>query len=276
MTSKETKSTSYALKDPEVRRTETARLKLQAEVLSQLESKVHSEHGITDPQTILDIGCGTGAYLSTLSGRYPKAQLFGIDHNPTFLEAARTAIASAKFFEGDILDEKQLTKRINQLQPQLIILRFVLQHLTPLGSERLLKTIRSSSPKNSILLIQEPDDSKIEVHPENRDISKLIERAISLQARRGGNRTIGGVLKSQLKSYGFTHINETVANFGSESIGLKNCERIYLPILKSGLDLTDQTAEASNQYRRAETWFSESNANKSFIYPMHILSAHNV
>ena len=41
------------------------------------------------PERILDAGCGAGAQLSLLHGRYPQAHLIGQDHNPDLLNIAR-------------------------------------------------------------------------------------------------------------------------------------------------------------------------------------------
>lgn len=42
-----------------------------------------------EPQTILDVGCGTGIYSQALSRRYRKAQVFSLDLAPRMLLAAR-------------------------------------------------------------------------------------------------------------------------------------------------------------------------------------------
>ena len=44
-----------------------------------------------EPQRILDLGCGTGASLSALHARYPRAQLIGADISPAMLAAGRRA-----------------------------------------------------------------------------------------------------------------------------------------------------------------------------------------
>lgn len=42
-----------------------------------------------DPARILDLGCGTGAALTALGERYPKAQVLGADFNEAMLRAGR-------------------------------------------------------------------------------------------------------------------------------------------------------------------------------------------
>lgn len=43
-----------------------------------------------EPQRVLDLGCGTGASLTALATRYPKAQLLGADFSEAMLGAGRS------------------------------------------------------------------------------------------------------------------------------------------------------------------------------------------
>lgn len=44
------------------------------------------------PQTVVDLGCGTGAGLATMSHRWPQAQLIGVDSSADMLTAARAQL----------------------------------------------------------------------------------------------------------------------------------------------------------------------------------------
>ncbi len=52
------------------------------------------------PETILDIGCGTGRLLSRAGLRWPPAHLVGVDASPGMLEMARRRLPIAAFFTG--------------------------------------------------------------------------------------------------------------------------------------------------------------------------------
>ncbi|MGD1046734.1 MAG: class I SAM-dependent methyltransferase [Bacteroidota bacterium] len=68
--------------------------------------RVHTEmlnvvtNEIAAPNTVLDIGCGTGRLLCKARALYPSAQLFGIDPAEGMVELARGQVPSATIFLG--------------------------------------------------------------------------------------------------------------------------------------------------------------------------------
>lgn len=63
---------------------------------------VLEEIGNDVPDSILDIGCGTGSLLKELSHMYPMAELNGLDISSEMLKRARLAAPSAKFVKSDV------------------------------------------------------------------------------------------------------------------------------------------------------------------------------
>lgn len=57
----------------------------------------------TDLKSLLDVGCGAGAFLSILSKRFPTAKLFGVDFSPSLVEHAQKQLADADIRVADIL-----------------------------------------------------------------------------------------------------------------------------------------------------------------------------
>lgn len=53
--------------------------------------------GIVSPQSILDIGCGTGTLLVQAGHKYPQSLLTGLDAAPAMLAAAREKCPQARF-----------------------------------------------------------------------------------------------------------------------------------------------------------------------------------
>jgi malonyl-CoA O-methyltransferase len=53
------------------------------------------------PQTVLDVGCGSGRALEALHRHYPRARLLGIDRSLNMLEVARRRNEQARFLQCD-------------------------------------------------------------------------------------------------------------------------------------------------------------------------------
>jgi trans-aconitate 2-methyltransferase len=51
--------------------------------------------GLARPQTIVDLGCGTGNVTRLLAGRWPEARIVGVDNSPAMLQEARAATHGA-------------------------------------------------------------------------------------------------------------------------------------------------------------------------------------
>jgi len=57
---------------------------------------------LTDPQSVLDLGCGPGNSTALLRARFPKAELLGVDNAPDMLAAARKSGVAAEWLQADL------------------------------------------------------------------------------------------------------------------------------------------------------------------------------
>lgn len=57
---------------------------------------------VDDPRTVYDLGCGPGNLTQFLRGRWPDAEIIGIDNSPTMLARARDAHPDATWTESDL------------------------------------------------------------------------------------------------------------------------------------------------------------------------------
>ena len=56
---------------------------------------------LVSARKVVDVGCGPGNSTALLVGRYPAAEIAGIDSSPAMLEEARRALPDALFIEAD-------------------------------------------------------------------------------------------------------------------------------------------------------------------------------
>src|SRR5580704_5920515 len=56
---------------------------------------------LVSARKVVDVGCGPGNSTALLVGRYPAAEIAGIDSSPAMLEEARRALPDTLFIEAD-------------------------------------------------------------------------------------------------------------------------------------------------------------------------------
>jgi SAM-dependent methyltransferase len=99
-------------------------------------------------KTVIDIGCGDGAYTSDLKKAMPNVAFTGFDPAAEAIEIAKEKYPSIEFFVGDLLDEQTFPdKRFD-----LAIIRGVIHHLPDAG-----KGIKNGGLLSDKVLIIEPN-----------------------------------------------------------------------------------------------------------------------
>lgn len=91
------------------------------------------------PSLILEVGCGTGKYLSQLAKQLPSAQVVGVDISKDMLEVAKNRhghLSNLRFVQG-AYDETFREKVLQDAKPDMIIFSYMLSMVNP-GWERLL------------------------------------------------------------------------------------------------------------------------------------------
>jgi trans-aconitate 2-methyltransferase len=100
---------------------------------------------------VVDMGCGPGNSTELLVGRYPDADVTGLDSSPAMLEQARERLSKCKFVEAD-LSRWAPTERTDLLFGNAVF-QWVPDHLAVL--RRLLEAL----PAGGVLAVQMPDNT---------------------------------------------------------------------------------------------------------------------
>lgn len=100
------------------------------------------------PQSLLDLGCGTGLALSQLGNLLPHLDLLGVDISDGMLGEAQKRCSKALFFKGDIED----TRFIDGLPKSDVVMSLsVLHHLSDMPLY--LKSLRAAAkPGGTVIL----------------------------------------------------------------------------------------------------------------------------
>jgi ubiquinone/menaquinone biosynthesis C-methylase UbiE len=259
------KSSSYLLNEKKILRKESRRLIKQAQVYFQLERELLKKIIGNTPRTILDAGCGNGAYLSLLSKEFPALETVGFDRNERLLETGKQLCKGTRFELCDLTNSRSVHNALAGISPDFVILRFVLQHLSSAEVVKVLKNLKRNLSRGSKIIIIESAPSTLETIPRCEAISYLYERINLIVKTRGGNRAIASELPSILKRLSFRKMRSYSKDFGSRTLGWKATKEIFLPVLSTRVSLKSENFESS-QVQLADKWFRQGELKKGYRF----------
>lgn len=102
------------------------------------------------PRRVVDIGCGPGNSTELLAGRWPGAEVIGVDNSPAMIEQARARLPAARFELGDIATWQPPAQ--TDLLFGNAVFQWVPDHIDVLA--RLVEAL----PEGGVLAVQMPDN----------------------------------------------------------------------------------------------------------------------
>jgi trans-aconitate methyltransferase len=91
-------SQSYDLSDHDLLEREVKRLPFQAQLLFPIEVPFLKSHGVSDPCSLWDIGCGGGSWLQLFRSAFPNSAIRGSIARPRFLAVRGSRIREGAFY----------------------------------------------------------------------------------------------------------------------------------------------------------------------------------
>jgi trans-aconitate methyltransferase len=258
------KSKSYLLENPDTFKVESERLEIQARQLLSLELPSLRLHGFSEGLNILDVGCGNGSYLKVLQEQHSKLKLSGVDRNSGLIDQAKVKCPTSTFFVEDLTNIKGFENILKIVQPQLLISRFVFQHMHTEEQETLLRSIKLMKPKKAKVLIVDVDDSLVKFNPPSQSISKLLESKIQKQRENGGDRMVGSKLPELLKRCGFSNILSTQVELNNKNLTWNALEAIAWPYIKEGAS-NPRTEEEAYLIGQGDKWWKTAATEDSYV-----------
>jgi trans-aconitate 2-methyltransferase len=117
------------------------------------------------PARVVDLGCGPGNSTELLIGRFPSAQVVGIDNSEAMLASARARLPAGHFELGDIAEWTPCAA------PDLIYANAALQWVG--GHEALLPRLFGLLAPGGVLAVQMPDNREEATHRLMREVAAL-------------------------------------------------------------------------------------------------------
>ena len=137
-----------------------------------------------DAQSVLDVGCGNGAYISKIAHHFPEKTYLGIDTSPELISVARQRKAAPSLcFEQRDFYEFQSEELFD-----VVVMRLIVQHLK--GFEPVLcQASRLLKPGGSLVII-EPDLPNSWNRPETPKFERLLKNVQKNSLQNQTNRSI--------------------------------------------------------------------------------------
>ena len=253
------RSRSYRLDDPRHREAEIARLLQQARVSFSLERAALAEHGLAGRKSLLDLGCGQASFLSLIAADFFGLRCAGADRNPGLLEVARGQPGVSEAVQCDLADSAALTALLARLEPDAVLCRFVLQHMSPPERQLLLRTLaRHASTRPMRIILADVDSDSSFFDPPSPLLALAQKNLVALQARLGGDRRVGAKLGTILSEAGFREVKATRVCVDSREVGFGAWWKAFGAVISTGL-LSQPTAreavlEWGNDAATAARW----------------------
>ncbi len=119
---------------------------------------------INDPETIIDIGCGPGNSTQILHGRWPNADIVGLDNSHKMIEKAREDYPGQKWMVGD-------AGSLNTNQMYDIVFSNATLQWIP-NHDVLMPRLFSAVKQNGVLAVQVPANNESPLHKELLSVAK--------------------------------------------------------------------------------------------------------
>ncbi len=180
---------------------EILRLEKQAKLLSEKSLSTI----LKNSKNCLEIGCGSGANLETVSAANPKIEFYGMDLFPTAIEFAKQKADSlnlnAHFHTGDAFS---LPYKENKFDS--VFIRLVLWSVGKNWEKIIQEAYRVLRPGGTLYCF-EPDDSFLTFFPPKAELQLVISKWQGNQTRSGRNPFIGKELYSAFNQAGFAEVH---------------------------------------------------------------------
>lgn len=186
---------------------ESARLEAQAALTAHAEIAVMERVGVPGP-LLVEVGCGSGAFLTRLAARFPDHDVRGVEIRPDLLGRARAR--GCRVLPGDACALPLHTATCGT-----VVLRFVLQHLQdPQTAVR--EAARVLEPGGRLVVIDVDVGIWGCVTPTFGELTEVYARFAAAQARQGGDRLIGRKASRWLRAAGLSEVRTEVYSVSTD------------------------------------------------------------
>jgi len=199
------------------RESEYKRLVEQASVAEDMEFSMLKKIGLTNSDSVLDLGSGPGVTSSILSRRLPDSQITGVEPEKQLrLKAKQHArelgIKRCRFIDGTAQSIPLPDDSIDFSYARLLF-QHIPDHLSALNE------MKRVTRKGGIACVMDVDDGTIFIHPEVPEWNEIEMRVSKAQANSGGDRHVGRKISGYMTKAGFSDIHVDIVPVTTDILG---------------------------------------------------------
>lgn len=194
-------------------------------------------------RSVLDAGCGNGAYLSKLSSYFPYKTYTGLDISSEFISVAEATYKSPAvgFLHGDFFE---LT---GEHRYDAIIMRLIVQHMRSISN--VLHQASKLSTDNGSLFIIEPEPAQLINYPETPAFFELLKLVDTFSAHQNKIRASLATLATELESMPNWSI-KSVENISLPTVGIHG-NSLILQMYMLWIDILEHSGAIEYEYDNA-------------------------
>lgn len=216
---------------------ELERLRLQADVLRDLEFQAFVRLGLPATGLVLEIGCGPGYFAGQLAERLPGLTIVGADVDDVCVKEARHRISVLK------ADGRALPVRDRSLDAAYA--RLALRHIA--RPESVLSAAYAALRPGGRVLVEEVDNASHIVFPDLPLFDKVLAARHQMMWQSGGDPYIGRRMLALLQHAGFVDVDVVAIPVCSVQIGRER----FADVLFSAFAATTENDAISGDELRA-------------------------
>lgn len=224
------------------------RLDAQIRLTWPSERRILRDTERTTPDTIVELGCGTGSLLAKMRAEWPDADLIGVDNDAELMSRA-THLRDVSLLRADVNSVP-----LPDASADLVVLRYVLQHLGETGPT-LGEALRILKPGGRCVVFEVDGGLWGLAEPYIPEVQRLQARIWAAQADRGGDRMIGRRVRRMCLEAGFAEAELELYQYSSDMFGLD----AFGPLLDPAqhVDLVEDGVLSPGELARASVAYSQ-------------------
>lgn len=224
------------------------RLDAQIRITWPSERRILRRTERTPPNTIVELGCGTGSLLAEMQVEWPDANLIGVDNDAELIGRA-TQLRDVTLLKADVN-----AVPLHDASSDLVVLRYLLQHLSEPGPA-LGEALRIVKPGGRCVVFEVDGGLWGLAEPYIPEVQRLQEKIWAAQSDRGGNRMVGRHVRRMCLDAGFAEAELELYQYSSEAFNLDAFGPLldpaqHIDLVEDGVISPGELASASVAYSR--------------------------